>query len=579
MTTDELTGGGTGVVTTRFTSHHPGLGDDADPITTEIIRQALNAAADHMKRAIIRTSFSPIIYEALDFAVAFYDTDLCMLAQAPTLPAFMGTLGFCVREAVAAVGGTQRLADGDVILYNDPFGTGSHPQDASMVVPVFLDGDLIGYSVIKAHWLDIGGKNPYCTDTTDVYQEGTIFPGVKLYDVGTRVDAIHRMVLANSRYPDAVMGDIDAMVAGARAGAQALQRVVRRHGADRFQACVQRMYDHGEQLVRSWFAQLPDGTFTASSVIDSDGVSEEPVPFGVAVHVAGSTVCVDLSEAPPQRGGPINCPLPSTVAAARLAVNFLVGHGEQPNEGHFRALEVRTRPGTLFHPTRPAPSFMYGIPSDHAIELVLNAFAEAVPEAVPAASGGDITALLWWGTRERTGSGWADGAPHPVGQGASARGDGQNTMMYLSETATRLTPMEVWEVRNPWRIEQCALAQDSGGAGTFRGGLGLDLTFRVLEDCFLTSALARTKLAPWGLRGGRAGRPNLVLVTHPDGRTEEHGLTTGIPLLAGSLVHLRTGSGGGYGDPALRDPGSVLADLREGYISAEYARRHHGVQT
>jgi N-methylhydantoinase B len=564
------------VVVTRFASAHPELAELADPIETEIVRQALNAAADHMKRALIRTSFSPIIYEALDFAVAFYDADYCMLAQAPTLPAFMGTLGFCVREAVAAVGGPDQLRSGDVILYNDPFGTGSHPQDASMTVPIFFEGELVGYSVVKAHWLDIGGKNPYCTDTTDVFQEGTIFPGVKLYDAGVRVDAIQRMVLANSRYPEAVMGDIDAMVSGARAGGEALRRVVARRGLEGFRACVERMYQHGEQLVRSWFALLPDGTYAASSVIDRDGVSDEPIPFGLEVHVEGSTVCVDFSGAPDQRPGPINCPLPSTVAAARLAINFVAGHGEQPNEGHFRALEVRTRPGSLFHPLRPAPSFMYGIPSDHAIELVLTAFAEAVPHGVPAASGGDINALLWWGNRAASGEGWADGAPHPVGQGASSRGDGQNAMMYLSETATRLTPMEVWEVRNPWLIEQCALAADSGGGGEFRGGLGLDLSFRVLEACSLTAALARTQLAPWGLRGGLPGRPNDLEIVYPDGRTERHGLTTDIPLPAGAVVHLRTGSGGGYGDPARRSRAAIEADLSDGYISAAYAREHHG---
>lgn len=165
------------VVRTRYAEVHPGLGDGADPVTTEIIRQGLGAAADQMKQSLIRTAFSPIIYEALDFAVAFYDADMCMLAQAPTLPAFMGTLGFCVREAVDGVGGPAALSPGDVILYNDPYGTGSHPQDAAMVVPIFHEDVLAGYSVIKAHWLDIGGKDPYCTDTIDVHQEGTIFPG------------------------------------------------------------------------------------------------------------------------------------------------------------------------------------------------------------------------------------------------------------------------------------------------------------------------------------------------------------------------------------------------------------------
>ncbi|HEV7897817.1 MAG TPA: hydantoinase B/oxoprolinase family protein [Planosporangium sp.] len=562
-------------VVTRYVSVNPGLGDGADPVTTEIIRQGLNAAADHMKRALIRTSFSPIIYEALDFAVAFYDADGCMLAQAPTLPAFMGTLGFCVEEAVKAVGGPEALRAGDVILYNNPYGTGSHPQDAAMVVPVLIDGTLVGYSAIKAHWLDIGGKDPYCTDTIDVFQEGTIFPGVKLYDAGTLVDGIYRMILANSRIPDMVIGDINAMVAGARCGAEGLTRLVRRYGLDTFRRCVARMYDHGEATIRKWFSALPDGTYSARSVIDSDGVVDQPVPFELQVQVDGSTVRIDYSRAPDQTTGPINCPLPSTVAASRLAIAFLAGGGEAPNEGHFRALEVITRPGSLFHPVSPAPCFMYGIPSDHAIELVLRALATELPDAVPAASGGDINALVWWGTREATGAAWADGAPHPVGQGASARGDGANALMYISESATRFTPAEIWEVRNPWRIERCALAVDSGGPGEHRGGLGLNLSFRILENCYLTSALARTRLAPWGAQGGLAGRPNELTIEHPDGTVTSHALRTRIPVPKGAVVHLRTGSGGGYGDPARRSPDAVRADLDDGYITRGHAATHY----
>jgi N-methylhydantoinase B len=563
-------------VVTRSTARRPDLAEGADPVTTEIIRQGLNAAAEHMKLALIRTSFSPIIYEALDFAVALYDADMCMLAQAPTLPAFMGTLGFCVREAVAAVGGAEALRPGDVVLYNDPYGTGSHPQDAAMVVPIFVDDDLVAYSVIKAHWLDIGGKDPYCTDTVDVFQEGTIFPGVKLYDGGERVDGIYRMILANSRLPEAVIGDINAMVAGARSGGEALGRIVRRYGLDVFRSCVARMYDHGETLIRSWFTRLPDGTYREESVIDWDGVVDEPVSFSLEVHVEGSTVRVDYTGAPDQRSGPINCPLPSTVAASRLAIAYLAGAGEAPNEGHFRALEVVTRPGSLFHPVSPAPCFMYGIPSDHAIELILRALAKALPEAVPAASGGDINALVWWGNREATGAPWADGAPHPVGQGATADADGANALMYLSESATRFTPAEIWEVRNPWRIERCALAVDSGGPGRHRGGLGLDLSFRMLEDCYLTSALARTRLLPWGLDGGRPGRANGLTIEYPDGTTSRYDLRTRVPVPQGSVVHLRTGSGGGYGHPAARSSDAVRADLVDGYITPEHAERWYG---
>ena len=170
---------------------------DVDPVTTEIVRNSLNSAADQMKRALCRTAMSPVIYEVLDFAGAIYDDNLRLLAQAPSLPMFMGTLSFCIEEAVKGVGGVDNLFEGDVIIYNSPYGTGAHPQDAALVMPVFFDGELIGYTAIKAHWLDIGGKDPASTDSVDVFQEGTVFPGVKLFSKGKLVEDIHKMCIAN----------------------------------------------------------------------------------------------------------------------------------------------------------------------------------------------------------------------------------------------------------------------------------------------------------------------------------------------------------------------------------------------
>jgi len=549
---------------------------DADPITTEIVRQGLNAAADQMKRALVRTSFSPVIYEVLDFAAALYDKDMALLAQAPTLPVFLGTMSFCVEGAVEAVGGPEALEPGDIILYNVPYGTGSHPQDAATVMPIFLDDEeLIGYAAIKAHWLDIGGKDPYSTDTVDVFQEGTIFPGVKLYSRGRLVSDIFRMATANSRVPKMVAGDINALVVGVRTGAAALTRVVERYGLETFRDSVARMYDHGEAVVRSWFEQLPDGRYVGRGEMDSDGISDDPVPFEVIVEVSGDTVRLDYSGAPPEQTGPINCPVPSTVSASRIAITMLAGGGEAPNEGHFRAIEVVTKPGTLFHPEPPAPCFLYGWAGDQAIEAIYQAIAEAMPDAVPASSGGDICALVWWGNREATGEPWTDGSPHPIGQGGHARGDGGSSLMHISEAATRFTSTEVWEAKTPWLLERVELAQDSAGAGRFRGGLGVDFTFFTLEDMWLTSALERTKNQPWGLEGGREGRANAMRLELPDGSSTNHSKATRLQVPKGSRVHLHTGGGGGYGPPADRDPEAVLRDIAEGYISEEQARRDY----
>jgi N-methylhydantoinase B len=549
---------------------------DADPITTEVIRHGLNSAANQIKRALVRTSFSPIIYEVLDFAAVVYDRQFRLLAQAPSLPFFMGTMSFCIESAVEAVGGEDELAPGDIVLMNDPYRTGSHPQDAAMVMPVFLDDDtLIGYSAIKAHWMDIGAKEIYCTDTTDVFQEGVIFPGVKLYSKGVLVRDIWRMATANSRLATFVEGDINAEIVGVRTGAADFVRLVQRFGLERFHESVERMYDHGEAVVRSYFEQIPDGRYVGRGEMDSDGITDDPIPFEVELEVEGSTCLLDFSSAPDARPGPVNCPLASTVSAARVVMTMLAGGGEAPNEGHFRPIEVATRPGSMFHALSPSPCFLYGWPAMQATEAVLNAVAEAVPDRVMACSGGDLAALVWYGFREGTGEFWGDGSPHPVGQGASAHGDGGSSLLHLIEAATRFSPMEVWEAKNPWLMEKFELAPDSGGPGKFRGGLGPDMHFTFLEEAYCTSTIERTKNAPWGLAGGLPGRPNSGVLQHPDGRREPVAKATGLRIPKGATFEVHCGGGGGYGPPSERDPERVLEDVREGYVTEAEARRHY----
>jgi N-methylhydantoinase B len=212
-----------------------------DPITSEIIRNSLNSAAEQMKKALVRSAFSPIIYEVLDFASAIYDKNYCMLSQSPSLPGFMGTLSFCVEQAVKEVGGEENIFDGDIIIYNNPYGSGSHSQDAALVKPVFIENKLIGYTAIKAHWLDTGGKEPYSTDTVDVFQEGTIYPGLKLYKKGKLEEDIFKLIKANSRVPKAIEGDLNAQLNGIIAGANALKRIVNKFGYELFYASVLEM--------------------------------------------------------------------------------------------------------------------------------------------------------------------------------------------------------------------------------------------------------------------------------------------------------------------------------------------------
>lgn len=545
-----------------------------DPATVEILRYALGSAAEQMKRALVRTAFSPMIYEVLDFAVGICNHRMEMLAQAPTLPMFMGTLGSCVEAGLRAIGGAEALAPGDTVLFNDPYGTGAHPNDAALLTPIFVDDTIFGYAVVKAHWLDIGGKDPYSTDTTDVFQEGTIYPGVKLFAAGRRVEDIWRMVVANTRLPATVSGDVNAMCVSTAVGAREVERLVKRFGPDRFLAAGEEILNHGERVVRHFLSGIPDGDYEGHGVMDNNGVDDAKLPFKVGVSVTGAEVRIKFTEVPPAQPGPVNCPEASTVAAARVALMMVAGGGDPPSTGHFRPIEVETTPGTLFHPESPAPCYLYGWPAFQAIEAIYQALATALPGSVPACSGGDICGLQWWGTREN-GDAWIDGAPHPIGQGASAYQDGLTTMHH-GEAATRLTSIEVWEARNPWRFEKVELAADSGGAGRQRGGLGIDIHYGVLEDSFLTSTLERTTNSPWGLEGGLEGRPNSIRIRFPDGTVgEPFGKATRIFVPRGAVVELATGGGGGFGPPSQRALESVLSDLRDGYITEDFAQRYH----
>ncbi len=296
------------------------------------------------------------------------------------------------------------------------------------------------------------------------------------------------------------------------------------------------------------------------------------VPFEVVVEVTGSEICIDFSRAPDARPGPVNCPLPKTVAASRVAVLMLAGRGESPNEGHFRPITVRTRPGSLFHPLPPAPTFIGGWPAMQAIEVIYRALARAAARRVPAWSGGCLCSLVWWGTSG--GLLWADGSPHPVGQGADAGGDGASSLLHHAESATRLTPVEVSEQKNPWVVERCELAPDSGGAGTHRGGLGIDLHVRLTQDAYLTAVVERTRSLPGGLSRGLPGWPNRLTVCEA-GRRVRLGKTTRRWIPARASIELHTGGGGGYERPSEHDPEAVHRDLREGYVTPAYVRRHH----
>ena len=288
-----------------------------------------------------------------------------------------------------------------------------------------------------------------------------------------------------------------------------------------FDRAIEHMFDHGEKVVRSFFEKIPDGRYVGRGEMDGNGVTEGRIPFEVIVEVNGSDVSLDFTGVPEQQVGPVNCPLPSTISSSRVAISMLAGHSEAPNEGHFRAIEVRTRPGTMFHPLPPAPCFIYGWAALQAIEVIYHAISKAVPSAVPAQSGGCICSCVWWGTREKTGEPWADGSPHPVGQGAFDGGDG-GVMLHIAEVGDAFLA-----ARSVGGEEPLDHGQDGAAAGLRRAGQvarrpGIDFHFRMTETTYVTTVVERTLNAPWGLEGGGFAAPNDAEVRHA-GRPRHQG--------------------------------------------------------
>ena len=358
--------------------------------------------------ALRRTAFSPMIYDTRDYAGALYDRDVRLLAQMRCLPTFVGTLNFIVEGAIEKLGREGKMRPGDVVVSSYGYDTGSHSLDVGIVVPAFLDDELVGYVVNKAHNLDLGAKAMFTTDSTDIWQEGTIYPSVRLYKEGERDEDLWRTMLANTRLPDALAGDINAQVGACQVGLQAFLRVLRRYGAETVWTAADRIFDSSEDAMRRVINEIPDGSYTAAGAADNDGISDELVPYEITVEVEGGDMVVDLSAAPDQTEGPINAPLPTTVACVRCAVMAIAGIGEGANEGHFRPIEIRTRPGSIFHALPPAPVFMFAWPLISAIDHIHRSLAEVLPEWIPAQTGCDVGAFLTWG-RHEDGSFWGDG--------------------------------------------------------------------------------------------------------------------------------------------------------------------------
>ncbi len=547
-----------------------------DPITVEVIHNYLLSAAREMNRNLMRTAYNTIVYEVRDFGLGLYDRHCRLLAEAPGLAIFTRANDYALRKIVEFLG-EDNIHPGDVILLNYPFWSSTHTLDVTASSPIFYDDELVGFTAVKIHWLDLDQKDAgYCLDTTDMHQEGLFFPCSKIYKRGVLNKELEDIIRFNCRMPERVLGDMNAQISSCRTGERRVQELVKKFGLETFTQATAQILDHGERLARARLSALPKGSWSAEDWVDDDGIDKDTMlKIKATVTISEDELLVDFSGSSAAVKGPVNIPIGLTMGVGALIFKSITTPDTPANDGNFRPLRVEAPPGSLMHAVPPAATFTLW-PGILATEVVTKALAQGIPDIVPACSGGDLCSMMGVGTHPSTGKIWLESTNEGVGFGGHAGGDGEHGIMHLTEPGCQNVPIEVMETKAPLLIERYGLRQDSGGAGEHPGGLGVSRTYRFLAESSALTLIKKTKTRPWGMAGGHTGE-NCHVILRPGTDQEQ---TTGMvyeAMAPGEVLVNCSGGGGGWGNPLNRDPEKVLNDVRNEYISLTNAERDYGV--
>jgi N-methylhydantoinase B len=548
---------------------------DVDPITLEVIRHGLVAAAEQMAKAIERSAQSQVIREMLDYSTAVFDVDGGITAQSTRIPMHLNSMTRALKTLLVEHP-LSGWGEGDVYLTNDPYSGGQHLPDIQTFAPVFFDGRCVAITGTLGHHLDIGGRAAasYGADATEVFQEGLRFPPCRIIEAGNPNELFFPLLEANIRVPDKTGSDVRAQIAALSIGAADVLRLARRYGAETVMAATRQIRTLSERRMRAAIVQLPPGTFTAEDTVDGDGLDDDPLLVRVAVRREDDGIVVDFSGTAPQTRGPINCPIASTESAVYYAVTAVLDPGVPPNEGAYQPIRVIAPSGTVVNPSFPAPVVGRNVITHRVATVVAAALGEALPDRATAAYYGNSNVYVL-STLDDGGKANVQFEIEVGGWGGRQTGDGPDCLSAGIHNLAN-NPVELVENEFPLRVLRYGLRPDSGGAGRFRGGLGAERTFEVLADCDFASQFDHVKFAVPGLRGGRDGAPASIVVVRDGERRELAGKTLAERLKARDVVMILTQGGGGLGDPAERDPRALARDLLSGKVTVEAALREYG---
>src|SRR5262247_1073873 len=536
-----------------------------DPVLLEVLRNRLDAIADEMELTLLKSAASPIVKEGLDASAALFNTRGETIAQAAAIPIHLGALQFAAQRIVRAFP-PERMREGDAFLLNDPYDGGTHLPDITLAVPVFAEGGAVALACTMCHHQDVGGRTPGSvpTDATELFQEGLVIPPTQLFRAGVLDENLLGLLRRNVRLPETFTGDLMAQVAAGRLGTVRLGELFARHGSGEVLAYVDELLRRAETLTRREIEGIPDGSYTFTDWLDSDGVDARPVKIQVAVRVQGSAMTFDFTGTSPQVRGPFNSVPASTLSAVYYAIRAVSDPTIPNNGGCFRAVESILPEGSLVNPRPPAPVSCRTATIKRIADAILGALVKALPDRMPAANSGTLLVMAFGGTDPATGRPFVASELAAGGMGARPTKDGIDVVETDVSNCMNI-PVESVEMSFPLRIRSGGLWMDSGGAGQFRGGLGLAKVFEATTtDVMVSHRGERFASAPWGLHGGTPGRSAHAFILRKEGTREELPSKKMIVLHPGDQLWEYIAGGAGYGDPFDRDAEMVRADVLDG---------------
>ena len=562
----------------------------SDSVWLRILHGQLVNICEEMGLAMMRTSYSPIFSEGLDFCTMILDPAGNLVAMQNINPAMLGQALFSGRWVIEDLG-SEEFEPGDVVVHNDPYRGGSHMPEHLLIAPFHHDGELCGWLCVVGHVAEIGGMAPgsFASNATEVYQEGLRLPPVKLMRAGEPVKDVWRIMLANHRTPDATWGDFNAMIGALNVGGKRLATLFAEHGAEQILTAIPALFDYSEAWIRRDISALADGRYSGEDCQEDDGFADRPYFLRADLTVHGHRMVVDWSRSDPQAQGVINGTYVVCASATYSGVFQVIGGDAPINAGAVRPIDIIAPPGTVVNARHPGACV--GGQTElqpRIIELIQGRIlSQIVPERTSAASGGTSGNFLFGGTHPATGEYYTNYHFEGMGWGGRAHSDG-NDAQNVPHGNCRNTPVEVFETRYPWFHHEYRLNADTGGPGRTRGGLGITRVLELEADEIIVSALCdRSKIAPWGVFGGHDGECTDYRVREAGGDeyrtfsdakgTRSNTKFANVRLARGDRVRLRSPSGGGYGPPLERAPEAVAGDVREGYVSVASAREVYGV--